>query len=87
MMCGCADRTFWDLRNVPTTEAERKAVAEMTEAIMRATPTTLAGRDQDWDDAIEMANKKAMETLCQPTLWRRIEFQTTGEWKYAKEIK
>ena len=85
---GCSDRVFWDLKYVPTTEQERIKVSQETEAILKATPSTISGHDQDWDDAIEQAKKTAMETWCRPTLWKRIEFNETGEFKYADgEIK
>jgi hypothetical protein len=90
---GCARPHEWVLRTVPTTEEERARVAEETERILAATPTGLAGHDQDWDDAIKEAKKTAMETWCRPTLWEMAptapysaEWDFTGQWKpLAKE--
>lgn len=81
LACGCADKTYWDLKYVPTTEEERAKVAEETEKILAATPSQLSGHDQDWDDAISEAKETAMETWCKPTLWERVEFTTTGRFK------
>lgn len=95
LLCGCGrPKPSWTERREPTTDAERKAVAEHVERILSATPTTLSGRDQDWDDAIAEAHQQARISLCRPTLW---EWQGngflegggeyTGRWKYAEEAK
>jgi hypothetical protein len=80
----CKPDPYWRLRTVPTTEAERVKVAELETQILRSTPATLAGHDQDWDDAILAAHQTAVETVCAPTLW---EYQPghgrqewTGQW-------
>lgn len=48
----------------PVTSEEKAAVAIMTERIMVATPHTLAGHDQYWDDAIAAANLAAKRSCC-----------------------
>lgn len=86
---GCAPS--WILKYEPTTDAERKAVAAHVEGILSATPRTLSGHDQDWDDAIMAANRAACQALCRPTLWEyqgdMNGGQYTGRWKYAEELK
>jgi hypothetical protein len=88
---GCGSRDpVWVERHVPTTDDERRAVAEMVEKVLAATPGSLGGHDQDWDDAIEEAKDSAMETLCRPTYWERAPigfaaemWDYTGRWRYA----
>lgn len=91
-LAGCGrPKPVWRLRQVPTTDTERKAVAEHVEKIMAATPRSLGGNDQDWDDAIAAAQKSALETLCRPSLWELATdsyfaaWDYTGRWKYADE--
>lgn len=76
----------WSIYRVPTTDKERTAVAEMVQRIMSATPRTLSGHDQDWDDAIKAATKSATETLCRPTMWESRGGVRTGRWKYVEEV-
>ncbi len=82
----------WHERFVPTTDAERAAVAAMTEKIMSATPRSLSGHDQDWDDAIKAANDAALTSCCRPTMWEYanpecIEYgmRPTGHWRYSDQ--
>lgn len=94
LLCGCGrPEPIWTERRVPTTDAERQAVAEHVERILASTPKSLGGHDQDWDDAIAEAHRQARASLCRPTLW---EWQGdsflgggeyTGRWKYAEEAK
>ena len=86
--CGCTEQVYWSVRNEPTTEAERVAVAEQVKKIMAATPRTMSGHDQDWDDAIAAATRSAKETLCRPTLWEHLSYQRwTGKWRYLDDGK
>lgn len=90
---GCA-KTLWVERCVPTTEAERKAITEHVEKILAATPRTLSGHDQDWDDAISEAHRQARQTVCPLTYW---EYKAngfpegggeyTGRWRVAQATK
>jgi hypothetical protein len=93
IFAGCA-RTEWIERREPTTEAERKAVAEQAEKILAATPRVLSGRDQDWDDAIAEAYRQARQTSVRLTYW---EWEGngfpegggtfTGRWRYANNTE
>lgn len=86
LLAGCADRTYWAVRTVPTTDRERADVAEQVRLMMLATPRTLAGHDQDWDDAIRAATESACASLCRPTLWEHSGYQVwTGRWHYLDE--
>lgn len=87
LFAGCDDDKRWyAVRYVPTTEAERKAVAEQVAKIMSATPRSLSGNDQDWDDAIKAATHSAMTSLCRPTLWEYAKYgRETGNWRYLSE--
>lgn len=92
LLVGCGHRE-WILKHEPTTDAERKAVAEHVEKILSATPKTLSGHDQDWDDAIAMAHRQAVEYLCRPTLWEYFNGGMfgpiggyTGRWKYTEQV-
>ncbi len=84
--CDDSKTQYWAERQVPTTDEERRAVAEQVAKILAATPRTLSGDDQDWDDAIEAATKSARESLCRPTLWEHKGYGLwTGKWKYIEE--
>lgn len=89
-LAGCADRSYWHERHEPTTDAERQAVTAHVEKLLAATPRTLSGNDQDWDDAIAEASRQARFTLCRPTFWEyRVEgfmgsnAYYSGKWRYA----
>ncbi len=90
---GCEMQTGWEERTIPTTDIERDKVARHVEAIMERTPRTLSGHDQDWDDAIRMAEVQARATICRPTLWEwqchpMDSYRTyTGRWKYTEQVK
>lgn len=81
--CGCARRYDWRERNEPTTEAERQAVATMIEKIMQATPRTLSGHDQDWDDAIAAATRSATNSQCRTTYWEYYWTPPDGVWHFT----
>ena len=90
LLTGCARSPVWVERHIPTTDAERTAVAAMIEKVLAATPLTLSGRDQDWDDAIAEARRTAEETICRPTYWERApaapydqNWVYTGKWRYG----
>ncbi len=88
-LSGCLDRpTYWEIQYEPTTETERKAICEHVEKILSATPRELSGVDQDWDDAIAEAHKRARLTICRPTFWEydpENYHRRTGRWKYVSE--
>jgi hypothetical protein len=88
-LSGCKGDTCWMLQREPTTDAERAAVAAHVEKLLAATPQSLAGDDQDWDDAIHAAHRQARESLCRPTLWQfendGIRWVPTGRWRYVDE--
>lgn len=76
---------YWHVRYEPTTPEEKQAVAEQVKAIMAATPLTLAGDSQNWQEAIEAATQSAKESLCKPTLWESYAFgRWTGTWKHLE---
>lgn len=89
-LCSCSDddgQKYWHVRYEPTTPEEQMAVAEQVKAIMAATPTTLSGDTQNWQQAIEAATKSAKESLCKPTLWESYVFgRWTGKWKHLDAL-
>lgn len=92
-LSGCA-KTIWIERREPTTEAERKAVAEQAALLLASTPRHISGDDQDWDDAIAEAYRQARQTSVRITFWeyQRYAFPDagghyTGRWRYAEEAK
>lgn len=85
MLTGCEPR--WIERYEPTTQAERVAVLAHAEKILAATPHTLSGHDQDWDDAITEAHRQARRVVCVPTYWEIVETNATGRYRYAQEVK
>lgn len=92
ILTGCEPRYGWQERFQPTTDAERRAVAEHAERILAATPRELSGHDQDWDDAIAMAHSQACRAICRPTFWEWKDtpggsWQFTGRWRYAEQVQ
>lgn len=85
MLTGCSP--VYHERYIPTTPEERKAVAAEVEHILAATPRTLSGHDQDWDDAIAAAQRAAAQTHVRPTFWEwNCWTQSyTGKWFYVPE--
>jgi hypothetical protein len=70
-------------RKAETTE-ERKCVAEHEAKILNNVPKTLAGHDQDWDDAIVEAHKIAIDTCCQT---RQYEFSRGFDGAYTGRMR
>lgn len=96
LLTGCSPTIKWVERYEPRTDAERNSIAAHVEKIMEATPKTLSGHDQDWDDAIRMATEEAKTIYCRKTLaeWKVAAFfgdwsdnGLTGRWKYADEME
>lgn len=94
LLCaGCKDSYLWREGREPMTEAEHKAVAEMTERILAATPRSLSGHDQDWDDAIVAAQRAARESVCKLRLFEYLEspgrptYERTGRWKDLEQAQ
>lgn len=87
LLTGCGPDIWYQERNTPTTDAERRAVAEQAEKILAATPRSLSGHDQDWDDAIRQAHDSACRTQCRTTIWEMDGYHATGRWYYAAEHK
>jgi len=71
---------------VPMTQQERENVERMTTCILNNTPQSMAGNDQDWDDAIRAAYKVACWTWCEPRLFEHRTCggdyaRPTGNWR------
>lgn len=82
LFIGCSNS--WVPRQKPETPEERKAVADHEARILSNIPKALAGHDQDWDDAIAMAHRVAVETHCKTRLYefdRGFDGGLTGRMK------
>lgn len=78
---GC-EKSHWYPRNIPETEAERKCVAEIQEKLIKNTLRSIAGHDQDWDDALFAAHEVAKQTCCKARLYEfGINGAMTGRFK------
>lgn len=94
LFSGCAKKVRWIERREPVTDEQRRAIADHAARIIASTPHTLAGHDQDWDDAIKEAHRQATYIFCPLTLWE-YEYSAapgsidgfTGRWKYAEPLK
>ena len=73
ILVGCGSN--WYIRNLPETDAERKCVADVQLKLIKNTPRSIAGHDQDWDDAIKAAHEVANQTCCKSRLY---EFASGG---------
>jgi len=73
LLIGCESN--WYIRNLPETDSERKCVERVQLKLISNTPKSLAGHDQDWDDAINAAHRVAVDTCCKPRLY---EFASGG---------
>jgi hypothetical protein len=86
-LTACAPTINWHERKEPTTDEERKLILEHVAKLLSTTPQSLAGDDQDWEDAIAEAHRRAKEIACKTTYWEYIDGRPTGRWRYAEEIK
>lgn len=82
-LSSCSERTERE-RFIPTTEAERKAVAEHVEKVIQL-PKSLSGDDQDLEDVINAAYEQAHKTLCRPSYWETNEGRYSGHWHYGDD--
>lgn len=87
--CGPPNEPVWVERCVPTTDQERKLIAEHAEKILSPPPANVQG-DPDWDDVVYAAHDEARKLYCRPTLWERwngggwdANWRDTGRWKYV----
>ena len=67
LLSGCSD--YESMSYLPVTPEEQKCVQETQIKIISSTPKSLAGHDQDWDDAIKAANDVANKSCCKPRMW------------------
>lgn len=90
LLAGCGRPARWEERIIPVTDQDRSNVAAEVKQILSATPQSLAGHDQDWDDAIEAAYRVSVHIWCRPTKWEvapastswHSRYDYTGRWKY-----
>lgn len=93
LLTGCGS-TSWIEQATPTTDAERTAVAQHVEAVLK-TPWVMSGDDQDWEDVVNATYAQARLSLCRKTFWEyRVAgmFSSeasgyTGQYRYADEAK
>lgn len=84
LFMGCSNS--WVPQRKPETPEERKAVMEHETKILSNIPKTLAGHDQDWDDAIATAHRVAVETQCKTRLYEHDPGWKNGYTGRMKEI-
>ena len=73
--CGSENDKRWVVRREPETATEREAVERMVVDLMSHFPSSVAGDDQDYDDAITEAGILARESCCKR---RRYEQEQVG---------
>jgi len=84
-LCGCEDKLEWLVEQRPETSAERDACAKLEVELMAKFPQSVAGHDQDYDDAIIEARNAAVLTVCRR---RRYEAYWTGSrWRYTGKME
>jgi len=79
LLIGCESK--WWPRNLPETDAERKCVEKVQNELIGKTPRSIAGHDQDWDDAIKAAHEVANQTCCKTRLYECESGSWTGRFK------
>lgn len=93
LLVGCGG-TSWSERVVPTTDAERRAIAEHVERMLD-TPYVMSGDDQDWEDVVDSTYREATILFVRKTYWEWYGcgmFDSrpsgyTGRWRYADETE
>ena len=91
LLTGCArTETTWVTKyGECLSEAHRDKAAAIAKTFLAATPSTIAGDDQDWEDAVIAAAAQGRYTACPPTLWEyrhgwmHSDGSYTGNVKYA----
>lgn len=98
---GCVKtETYWGAPSswdAPLTTQQKQQVADHAAKILAATPRSLAGDDQDWDDAIQQAHREAKaiySPLVQFEYHREGGFfltasfaEKTGRWRYVESAQ
>ena len=81
--------------DAPLSLEQQRLIADHVQKILAATPRSLAGDDQDWDDAIEQAHREA-RSLYSPLVQFEYHrdggfflttgsFTQTGRWRYVAQ--
>ncbi len=64
-LAGCdPNETYWANKTVCLTDAQREKAATLTSTFLAATPKSIGGDDQDWEDAINAAAYRAIDISC-----------------------
>lgn len=88
LFAGCSNKIRWIEERELVNDSARQAAAQHAEKILGATPTTLSGHDQDWDDAIAEAEKQARNLFARRMLrewevrWDGFPVRPTGRVQY-----
>ncbi len=85
LLSGCSETRWIDTCEVTSIE-QRQEIAKHVQAILRATPATLSGNDQDWDDAIRQAHSSATQLYCVP-LQREAVVSTFSERRFTGNVR
>ena len=93
LLVGCGG-TSWQERIVPTTDAERQAIAQHVERVLD-TPYVMSGDDQDWEDVVDSTYREATILFVRKTYWEwycagMFDYKATGytgRWRYADETE
>jgi hypothetical protein len=85
-LAGCAKpiETEWLMRSECMEQRHRDKAAEIAKTFLAATPSTVSGDDQDWEDSINAAAARAQELAC-PTVLMEYRNGFTGRWKYVNQ--
>lgn len=84
VLCGCKEQpNAWVVRHVPTTQEERKVVAEM---VVKLCEVSNPKSDEEPEDMIAQAETTACRVLCRPTMWEWGEYRETGKWRYVEDV-
>ena len=93
LLVGCSN-AVWKERSVPTTDAERQAIAQHVERVLD-TPYVMSGDDQDWEDVVDSTYREATILFVRKTYWEwysagMFDYKATGytgRWRYADETE
>lgn len=86
LLSGCERPPRWEMHRECMTSEDKVKAAEMTKVFLASTPRSIGGEDQDWDDAINAAARRAEDIVCPMVMFEAEQNRRTGRWKNVEQV-